>query len=116
MANHSSAAFAILLLLAAAMATPQKASSLPLDVSSVLRCWEALSYFDGCFPKVVVPAALNVQLKLTIECCRALEEIRENCFPSIYSPIFSFAPKLGSVFLQICGDQSAPAPQPATID
>ncbi|KAH0469706.1 hypothetical protein IEQ34_001264 [Dendrobium chrysotoxum] len=104
------AAFAMLLLLAAAMTIPQTASSF-----SLLRCWESVSTFErACFPKVVVPVALKIQLKLTTECCSALEEIRENCFPSIYTPTFSFVPKLGAIFLQVCGDNSALAPQPAT--
>ncbi|KAI0529065.1 hypothetical protein KFK09_001615 [Dendrobium nobile] len=109
MANYSSATFGILLLLAAAMTIPQTASSF-----SLLKCWEAVSSFErACFPKVVVPEALNIQLKLTTECCSVLEEIKVDCLQNIYFPS-SFAPKLGSIFLQVCGDHSAHAPQPAT--
>lgn len=112
--NYSSASFAILLLIVAAMMAPQSVSSY-LTGQNLYTCWQAISAFEGCVTKAPAPEALNIHLRLTPQCCNSVRGIGEYCLSAIY-PSFSFAPTLESLLKGICSDNFAPAPQPAAID
>ncbi|KAE8670819.1 Egg cell-secreted protein 1.4 [Hibiscus syriacus] len=74
------------------------------------ECWTALNELKSCTSEIVL-YLVNGQTDIGPECCRAVEIITRNCWPSMLTSL-GFTPEEGNVLRGYCDASSAPAADP----
>ncbi|KAH0453720.1 hypothetical protein IEQ34_018044 [Dendrobium chrysotoxum] len=102
MAKSVAAACAFLFLLVVSTSIPT-ASSFQL-IPDFLKCWYAVIELKGCSVNIV-PSKLDFQIKLTEQCCKAINGIEESCLHVVLSDH-----TIGSALLNITSKVCAAPP------
>ena len=80
-----------------------------LEVSEGLtKCWNVLMELKSCSNEIVI-FFLNNWADIGLDCCRAIEIIIRNCWPTMLTSL-GFTAKEGNILRGYCDASSAPSP------
>ncbi|GMJ08656.1 EGG CELL 1.4 [Hibiscus trionum] len=79
------------------------------DNGGLAECWSALNELKSCTDEIIL-FFVNGQTDIDSECCRAIEVITRNCWPTMLTSL-GFTPEEGNTLRGYC--DASPAPGPA---